>query len=334
MTKAQIEKEPLPTPGGRLLILNIGRIGDTILRNSILAPAYRTYAAVDYICGRHNAEIVRAELLRQDSRLQRVTVLRNTPAGFAGLLKISLRQRYDGLIDLKRHPSSTSLIMAMLFRSRVKTGCNRGLLRPFHRDVRKVNALGLHVLETMRRIGELAGLAMNDYRPTILLPPDSIEWFQKNYVAYDRPFIFLNLSATNPNRVWPVKNWVQYVRSCGLAGKAILINGSPQDRERVHELCRELPGTEAFQPRCFMDVAAAINAARLVLTVETGVVHACSAFDKPIIAFYCEHETATAYEPLSTWRLVIRPQTGHTVLDIRPEHAIAETRQRNLPALF
>ncbi len=60
---------PTSAATGRLMILNIGRIGDTILRNSILDSAFRTFAEVDYICGRHNVE-----LLRSDKRLNRVTV--------------------------------------------------------------------------------------------------------------------------------------------------------------------------------------------------------------------------------------------------------------------
>ena len=314
------------------MILNIGRLGDTILRNSILDPASRTFATVDYICGRHNAE-----LLRHDPRLNRVTVFRNSPAVFAQLLQAALGRRYDALIDLKGHPSSTSLILATLFRSRVKTGCNRGLFQPFHRDVRKVVVPGLHVLELTQRIGQMAGLVQGEYKPSLFLPPDSIEWFRQNYATFNRPFIFLNISA-NHTRVWPLKNWVRFVRGCGLAGKPILVSGLPQDGEQVRQFCRELPGTVAFQPRGFMDVVAAINAARLVLTVDTGIVHACSALDKPIVALYRGHDelhdSTIAFGPCSTWQLVIRSPPGGIVSNINPDEAIAETRRHGLPPPF
>lgn len=321
-------------PNGRLMILNVGRIGDTILRNSILPAAFKSYATVDYVCGRHNAEIVSAEIQRPGSQLGHLIVLRNTTAGFSGVMKAALRHRYDALIDLKGHASSTSLILASLFRSRVKTGANRRLLRPFHRDVRPVNPLGIHVLESMRRIGQLAGLPESDYRPMLLLPPDARAWFRQHYPAYQRPFIFLNISATHPVREWTSANWAKYVQGCGLAQHPILLNGSPHHRARVEELAQLLPGAEVFRPRCFMDVAAAIDASRLVLTVDTGVVHVCSAFDKPLVALYWVHHTSPGYLPLSSWQLVVRPQTGHTVMDIPPEYAIAETRRRELPSPF
>ncbi len=191
---------------------------------------------------------------------------------------------------------------------------------------------GLHVLELTQRIGQMAGLVQGEYKPSLFLPPDSIEWFRQNYATFNRPFIFLNISA-NHTRFWPLKNWAQYVRGCGLAEKPILISGLPQDQERVRELCRELPGTVAFQPRCFMDVVAAVNDARLVLTVETGVVHACSALDKPIVAFYSMSEHLVGFKPLSTWQLVIHPQSGY-VPDINPDEAIEKTRRHGLPPPF
>jgi len=74
-----------------------------------------------------------------------------------------------------------------------------------------------------------------------------------------------------------------------------------------------------------MDVAAALADARLVLTVDTGVVHACSALNKPIVAFYCAGELRIKYEPLSDRRLLIQAPPGGRVPDIDPQQAIAET---------
>ena len=76
MTENQNVNRPAPRFNGRLMLCNIGRVGDTILRNSILDSAFRTYAKVDYICGQSNAE-----LLSSDSRLNRIVILRNTFAG-------------------------------------------------------------------------------------------------------------------------------------------------------------------------------------------------------------------------------------------------------------
>jgi len=48
-----------------------------------------------------------------------------------------------------------------------------------------------------------------------------------------------------------------------------LINGLPRDQPMVQHLCQKLPGAAALEPRRFMDVAAALADAQLVLTVDT-----------------------------------------------------------------
>jgi heptosyltransferase I len=307
------------------MLCYIGRIGDTILRNSILDSALRTYATVDYICGSHNAECVRS-----DSRLNRVIVYQSSPAGLMGVLKAALRRRYDAFIDLKDPASSTSLIIARLSRSLSKTGCNGKYLRPFHQNVQSIQDPHTHTVERMRRIGQLTGLQTGEYKPSLIVALSSIAWFRSNY-ACNRPFIFLNLSATHANRLWPVRSWARYVRGCGLADQTIFINGLPEHQEMVHQLCKELPGAIAFQPRCFMDVAAAVADARLVLTVDTGVVHVCSALDKPVVAFFQSTRGVVGNAPLSTRHLMIRPQSGIFVQDIDPEQAITETLHHGLP---
>jgi heptosyltransferase II len=301
----------------RLMLCNLGRLGDTILRNSILDSAFRTYGTVDYICGPHNAE-----LIRSDSRLNMVTVFDKSLSGWARLVKTALRHRYEAYIELKDHYSFTSFVIARLFRSRVKTGCNSDNLRAFHRDARAVCLPNQTQTETMRAIGELAALEAGEYKPSLVLSADSINWFRRSH-DWERPYIFLNISATGPNRVWPTERWVRYVQACGLEEQFILISGVPGDRQMVDELCAKLRGAVAFHPRQFMDVAAAINDARLVLTVDTGVVHACSALNKPIVALYCGPEARGKNRPLSDRQLVIAARGS--VANMDAEEAIAQT---------
>lgn len=319
-------KQPASPRNGRLLLSNVSGIGDTILRNSILDSALRTYQSVDYLCGEDNVD-----LLQGDSRLNRVMVLGRTPAGLVRLLKAAWSGRYDAFIGLKDHRSATDLTVARLFRSRVKVGWNGDHTRPFDRDVRSVVAPAAHKVEKTRSIGELAGLEPGEYKPLLVLAPESVRWFRQNH-KWDRPFTLINVSATHPHRLWPAANWARYVRGCGLEREPLLVNGLPRDRAMVEEVCAALPGAVAFQPRRFMDVAAAINDARRVLTVDTGVVHACSALDKPIMALYCAGQSRNGYAPLSTRQLVIEaPPPRGMVPDIDPEHAIAETRRHGLP---
>ena len=100
--------------------------------------------------------------------------------------------------------------MARLFRSKVKTGCNSDYWRPFHRDARDVCLPSQTQTETMRAIGELAALEAGEYKPSLVVTGDSINWFRRNH-DWERPYIFLNVSATGRDRMWPAERWARYV---------------------------------------------------------------------------------------------------------------------------
>ena len=78
-----------------------------------------------------------------------------------------------------------------------------------------------------------------------------------------------------------------------------------------------------------MDVAAVfVNDAQMVLTVDTGVVHVCSALNKPIVALYSAGNMGRT-KPLSNQQLVIEARGN--VDNMEAEEAIAATLRQALP---
>ncbi len=309
-------------PAGRAVLCNIGRAGDTILRNAILDSVYKTYAEVTYICGRGNVE-----LIRSDPRHDRVILFRNSLAGFGRILKAALRSRYDAYIDLKDHDSSVSLMLARVFRSRSKTGVNRPRNRPFHHDTRSVWVPGLHKVEVMKLIAKAADLRLGKFQPSLVCAPDSINWFRQVHPGTE-PFNLLNVSATHPSRMWPADKWIAYLKGIALPDWPLLVNAVPADRALAENICGALPRAKLIQPRHFMDVVAAVAAARLVLTVDTGVLHACSALNAPVVVLANGPQQIREFAPLSTRQLVIQALAPRLLSDLTAEEAIAATRGR------
>lgn len=315
--------DPTPSPpAGSVVLCNVGRAGDTILRNSILDSAYRTYSEVTYLCGRGNVE-----LIRSDPRHHKVHLFRNGLPGFVRTLGIAWRNRYDAYIDLKDHDSSTSLLLARLFRARLKTGVNRRRNCPFHRDTNGVWVPGEHKVEVMKRIARAAGLNLGNFRPSLVCAPDSIQWFDQNCPA-DEKFILLNISATHPNRMWQPSRWIEFLRSVGLPSWPILVNSLPEHREQATEICGAVERCRMIQPRHFMDVVAAVARASLVLTVNTGVLHACSALDKPIVLLANGPVELREFAPLSTRQLVIEATAPRLLPDLTAREVVAATAGR------
>ena len=80
--------------------------------------------------------------------------------------------------------------------------------------------------------------------------------------------------------------------------------------------------------RTFLEVAAAVAAARLVLTVNTGVIHACSAFDKPVVVLANGPDEIREFRPLSAWQLIIEAMNPLRVPDITLREAVNAMNSR------
>lgn len=306
-------------PAGSVVLCNIGRAGDTILRNSILDSVYRTYSEVTYVCGRGNVELVRS-----DPRHRHVLLFRNSPAGFARILKSAWSRRHDAYIDLKDHDSSVSLLLARLFRARCKTGVNRPRNRPFQRDTNGVWVPGEHKVEVMKRIARAAGLNMGEFRPSLVCAPDSVQWFDRNHGTIGK-FILLNISATHPNRMWQSAKWIEYLQNIDLPSWPILVNALPAHRDQAEEICVAVPNARRIEPRQFMDVVAVVAKAALVVTVNTGVMHACSALDVPIVVLVNGPTEIREFAPLSTRQLVVEATWPKILPDLPVREAIEAT---------
>lgn len=311
-----------PKSAGRVVLCNIGRAGDTILRNSILDSVYRTYAEVTYICGRGNVD-----LIRSDPRHRTVLLFRNSPAGFLRVLRRAWFSRHDAYIDLKDHDSSVSLMLARLFRADAKTGVNRPNNRPFDRDTRAANRPGDHKVEIMRRIACIARLRLGQFRPSVVCPPDSTSWFQKVFPA-PVPFHLLNVSATHPNRMWQAEKWIEYLCSIDRPAVPLLVNAVPADRGVVERICATVPLARRIEPRQFMDVVAAVARAKLVITVNTGVLHICSALDVPVVVLANGPAEIREFAPLSSRQLIIQADSPRVLADLSASEAISSTTGR------
>lgn len=309
---------------GRVLLCNIGRVGDTILRNTLIDSARRTFGEVDYLCGNPNREIVQA-----DPRLARVFHHRNSLRGFHQTLKATWFTAHDCLIDLKDHPSSTSLAVAVVSRARVKVGFNRPSFRPFHRDTGTVHVRRRHKVEVMKDIARVAGLEPGDFNMSVPMDEESVRWFEQSHDNAG-PFYFLNISATAPERMWPVDHWIRFFRECPHHDWPVLVNAVPAHRRMAQQIAAGVSRAVVFMPRKLMDVIAAMKASRAVLSVNTGLVHVASALDKPQVALNNGRNQVAEYGPRSTRQVVIEAEGQQSLRQIDPAHAIQLTNGSGL----
>jgi ADP-heptose:LPS heptosyltransferase len=120
-----------------------------------------------------------------------------------------------------------------------------------------------------------------DWRPRIPLPPDlraEVEAVWKTAGA-GRPRVLVNLSVGHPERWWPPQRYapvLQHVRD-RLPHAAIMIVGMPKELSTADALARPVGATVVSLS--LHQVIAAVASADLLISPDTSVTHAASAFE-------------------------------------------------------
>jgi heptosyltransferase-1 len=118
-------------------------------------------------------------------------------------------------------------------------------------------------------------------------PPAAPPW------APDAPYAVLLHATSRDEKLWPEDDWVSLgldLRDRGLL--ALLPWGNVAELERAQRLATRMPGA-IVAPRMRLTEAAALLAhARIVIGVDTGLVHLATAVGTPTIGIYCGSDPA------------------------------------------
>lgn len=318
-------KEPVEHKerSGRALLCNIGRIGDTIIRNSILDSVRNTYGHIGYICGKATASI-----METDDRIDELFVFDNSIPGFKHLIRATLLQKHDCYIDLKDHDSNTSLMIATICRARLKVGCNRKSYRPFHRDISHTHGTMKKKLDVMRDIAAVAGLRKGNFQTKLNCSNDSREWFRKTYPNL-QTYYFVNVSATAPPRIWPERHWVEFLSHEAMNGATALVSGLPEHASMVQGIVDQVSGAVAFRPRGLMDVVAAMERSFATFTVDTGITQVAAALQIPMVVLYGSREQAHEFSPGGEGNIFLSPNVNKQIETLPPDKVILTLVERN-----
>lgn len=97
------------------------------------------------------------------------------------------------------------------------------------------------------------------------------------------------LTATSrTDKEWAERNWIELaacLKSAGLT--CVLPAGSPAERLRAERLVTAMGQAVTAPPLGLTELAGLLAGARLVIGVDTGLVHLAAALAKPTIALYC-----------------------------------------------
>jgi ADP-heptose:LPS heptosyltransferase len=274
----------------RVLFLRHDRAGDMIVSTGVMRAIARSYPTItmDVLASPANASILDANDYVADVIVfDKKNLSRYIPTA------LHLRRaRYDAVIDcMVTAPSVTTLLLIFASGARYRMGiAGRGNDAAFNILVPAGTAPDAHMVDRIADLAQAFDIALdaNARQPVLELTDDERARAESSW----RPSstarrVLINVSAGTSERLWPDDNYIAVMRYLVARDGAttFAIIAAPSERTRGEHIARAGGGTFVSTPR-IRDALALVATSDFVLTPDTSIAHAVSAFQKPSVAMY------------------------------------------------
>jgi heptosyltransferase-1 len=285
----------IPLPPMRILLIKTSSLGDVVHNLPVITDLRRHYpeAKIDWIVEQGFLEIPRLHpglnraipvaLRRWRKSLLSFATWREIRAFHAALCA----ENYDLVIDTQGLLKS-ALIARMARGKRcgyAAASAREPLAARFYDaafDVPKT----LHAVQRNRQLVALAAGYTLDGAPDYGIAVSSAPTFTK-------PNAVLLTATSRDDKLWSEERWIALGRALHEQGITCLLPaGSAAERERAERLARAIPDAIAMAPLGLTELARQIAAARIVIGVDTGLVHLAAALGRPTLALFCASDPA------------------------------------------
>ena len=269
----------------RVLVVRIGRLGDTIMATPVIEVLQKAYGA-DVSIDFATSPGVSAFILESDRRINRVFPVahRSTPWRLhrvkRDLAKHSRARPYDLVINLECGSECDDFIRFVNHRE----FCGRPLVQPRHRADR-------HCVDTEKSIyADVLGAAITADAETFLQlqmePGDLPVPAGSDYIVINPGFSGAQKPGYRSHRAWPLAHWQKLIELlCGSAGLSVLINGTADEQQEFITLL-STDGVRSLFGSSIPTLAGALTNASGLVTVDTGTMHLAMALKTPVVALF------------------------------------------------
>ncbi|HEX6048147.1 MAG TPA: glycosyltransferase family 9 protein [Gemmatimonadaceae bacterium] len=315
----------------RVLFLRHDRIGDMIVSTGVLRAIARSHPTIvlDVLASPANAPV----LCHATYVNETIVFDRKKPSGYWRTLLRLRRTRYDAVIDcMVTAPSLTTLLLMWASGARHRVGiAGRGLDSVLTVPV-PPRARDGHMVELLGQLAVAFGVdpERTEFRPHIDLSPEELQWAEEAWGDANGPRLLVNVSSGTPARRWPDDRYVSVVSRAvaGREGLRILVIGSPQERDRAERVATAL-GARYATTRTVREAFALVAGSSMVLTPDTSIGHATSAFEKPVVVMFVRG-AAARWAPYRTPAHVI--EWAEATLERLPADGVGEAVEQMLEA--
>ncbi|AZG14036.1 lipopolysaccharide heptosyltransferase I [Cupriavidus pauculus] len=278
----------------RILLIKITSLGDMVHTLPLLYDLRRAYpgARIDWIADASCADIPRwavgvdrviAPPLRQFKKNGRKW---RDLRGILGALRDLRRERYDVAIDV--HGVFKSAIAARLARTNRRLGYAAEFLGEEKAVFAYTEIFGPHGDANCRQkmrlvVANALGYEIEPHESAELrVPPPATPL---NADGVPRALLF---HATSLDiKKWPQANWIEVGHQLARQGYRVQLPwGSQKEHDEAQALAAAMPNAEVLPRMSITEVAQRVDAASLVVGMDTGFVHLADALGKPTVMLF------------------------------------------------
>jgi ADP-heptose:LPS heptosyltransferase len=274
----------------RVLFLRHDRAGDMILSTGVMRAIALSHPTItmDVLASPANAAILDSAGYVADV----IVFDKKRLASYLPAMRRLRRARYDAVIDcMVTAPSVTTLLLILASGARYRVGiAGRGNDSAFNVTVPPAPGTNAHMVDLLAALAPAFGVAAGivERRPVLELTDDE---GGRAELIWDRPRsirrVLINISAGSTERLWPEEHYAAVMRRVAerAPGAVMRVIAAPSEADRGERIARAGGGTFVRTPS-IRDAFALVATADLVVTPDTSITHAASAFRTPAVVLF------------------------------------------------
>ncbi len=297
----------------RILLIKTSSLGDVVHNLPVVTDLRARYpaAVIDWVVEESFADIPRlhpgvSQVIPVAVRRWRRSWLAPSVWREIGALRQRLgADRYDFAIDTQGLLKSALIThMAPTRRCGYSADSAREPLASRFYDARFAVPKALHAVERNRRLAALAGgyqiTGAPDYGIAVTRRQSGIPGTQSEPAPAlgvpgrtPEPTAVLLTATSRDDKLWPEEHWAAL--GCELEARGLnclLPAGNEAERERAARIVGRIPKASLLPPSGLGELADHLAAARIVVGVDTGLVHLAAALGRPTLALFSASDPA------------------------------------------
>jgi len=307
----------------KILLLQLKRIGDLILTTPAIAALRNKYRGAHITLAVSNEC---AELLPAISNVDRVLIARRNLRDVAMVSSVA-GKKFDYCIDLTRNDRSAFLTLLSGAPRRVASYRVREQSKTRARvytDLVGVRVRDMHTIDYNLALLEPLGLRAASSAPQLDLPRSAVEKADRLRRDWKitRPYVILHPGSARREKLWDTARWAEIVEHFGQNSEFTLVLTSGRSTDEQAHIAAITTRTQ----RAFIDLsaktdlltlAALIEQAQLLVTVDSAPVHFAAATHTPQVILFGP-TNPFHWRPRDSSALILHGESGTPVTEFVP----------------